>query len=185
MEEVAQVYARALFEVGKERGTLDTVRGQLAQFVDALRDDRQLEVFFFSPYFSTTEKKDGLHRMVEDADETFMSFLESLVERQRMAEIFEIQNKYEDLWDAEMKFLPVEVTSAVELDESTVRSIGEEIARSTGNEVQLTTMVDPDVLGGILVRVGNVIVDASIRSRLDQLRKEVARTGLRSAAQGA
>ncbi|HUA96301.1 MAG TPA: F0F1 ATP synthase subunit delta, partial [Acidimicrobiales bacterium] len=87
MEDVAQVYARALFEVAKERGILDTVRDQLAQFIDALHADRQLEVFFFSPYFSTAEKKDGLHRMVEDAEETFMSFLESLVERQRMPEI--------------------------------------------------------------------------------------------------
>ena len=180
MEDVAQVHARALFEVAKERDVLDAVRDQLGQFVDALRADRQLEIFFFSPYFSTAEKKDGLDRMVEDADVTVMSFLESLVERQRMPEIFGIRARYEDLWDAEKKLLPVEVTSAVALDEATVRSIGEQIGSGTGNTVQLTTVVDPDVLGGIVLRVGNVILDASIRSRLDQVRKEVARAQLPS-----
>lgn len=184
MEEVAQVYARALFEVAKERDVLDTVREQLTQFVDALRADRQLEIFFFSPYFSTAEKKEGLSRMVEGAEPTFMNFLETLVERQRMPEVFGVRAVYEELWDAENKLLPVEVTSAVPLDEGTVRSIGEQIASGTGNQVQLTTVVDPDVLGGIQVRVGNVILDASIRSRLDKLRKEVARAGLPSAGQG-
>jgi F-type H+-transporting ATPase subunit delta len=185
VEDVAQVYARALFEVAKERGVADTVRDQLSQFTDALKADRQLEIFFFSPYFSTADKKDGLVRGIEGAEDTFMNFLESLVERQRMPEIFGIRARYEDLWDTDMKLLPVEVTSAVELDEATVRSIGERIASSTGNQIQLTTVVDPDVLGGIQVRVGNVILDASIKSRLDHLRKEVARAGLPSPGQGA
>ena len=180
MEEVAEVYARALFQVASERGVLDTVREQLAQFVDALSADRQLEIFFVSPYLSTAEKKDGLSRMVEGADQTFMSFLETLVERQRMPEIFHIRARYEAMWDAEMKLLPVEVTSAVPLDEATVRSIGERIGSGTGNTVQLTTVVDPDMLGGIVLRVGNVILDASIRNRLNQLRKQVAQARLTS-----
>ncbi len=175
MEEVAEVYARALFEVAAERGVLDTVREQLAQFVDALSSDRQLEIFFVSPYFSTAEKKAGLGRMVEGADETFMSFLETLVERDRMPEISHIRARYDHLWDTKMRLLPVEVTSAVTLDEATVRSIGERIGSGTGNTIQLTTVVDPDMLGGIVLRVGNTILDASIRNRLDQLRKEVAK----------
>ena len=174
MEEVAGVYARALFEVASERGVLDAVREQLGQFVDALSADRRVEVFFVSPYFSTAEKKEGLSRMVEGAEETFMSFLETLVERQRMPEIFQIRARYDKLWDAEMKLLPVEVTSAVQLDEATVRSIGERIGADTGNKIQLTTVVDPDMLGGVVVRVGNAILDASVRNRLNQLRKQVA-----------
>ena len=174
MEAVAEVYARALFEVAAERGVLDAVREQLGQFVDALSANRQLEIFFVSPYFSTTEKKDGLSRMVEGADETFMRFLETLVERQRMPELFHIKERYEQMWEAEMRLLPVEVTSAVALDEATVRSIGERIGSGTGNRIQLTTVVDPDILGGVVLRVGNTILDGSIRSTLNQLRKQVA-----------
>jgi F-type H+-transporting ATPase subunit delta len=175
VEEVAGVYARALFEVASERDVLDTVREQLAQFVDALSQDRLLEVFFVSPYFTTEEKKDGLSRMVEGADETFMNFLQSVVERDRMPEITHIRDRYQELWDAERKLLPVEVTSAVALDEETVRSIGERIGSETGNTIQLTTVVDPDMVGGIVLRVGNTVLDASIRTRLEQLRKEAAK----------
>jgi ATP synthase F1 delta subunit len=182
VEEVGEVYARALFEVASERGMLDTVRDQLGQFVDVLGTDRGLETFFFSPYFSTVEQKEGLARLVQDADETVMSFLETLVERHRMPEIFHIRARYEELWDAEMKRLPVEVTSAVELDGSIVRDIGERIGTQTGNKIELTSVVDPDILGGIVLRVGDFILDASIRNRLSQLRKQVGQARLPSLA---
>src|SRR5205807_150991 len=113
---------------------------------------------------STEEKKDGLRRVIEGADDTFMNFLEALVERHRMPAIFRIRARYESLWDEERKLLPVEVTSAVNLDEATVNSIGESIGEQTGNRINLTTVVDPNVLGGIVLRVGNYILDASIRN---------------------
>jgi F-type H+-transporting ATPase subunit delta len=174
MEEIAQVYARALFEVAKEQGKLDVVREQLGQFADALNDNADLRVFFFSPYFSTEEKKDGLHRALDGADAAIVNFLETLLERHRMPVIFRIRGEYERLWDSENKLLPVEVTSAVDLDEATVKSIGERIGEQTGQRVELTSKVDPAILGGIVLRVGNSILDASIKHRLDQLRKHVA-----------
>lgn len=180
MEAVSQVYARALFEAASEREALDTVKEQLAEFVAALAASRELEVFFFSPYFSTAEKKGGLSRAVAGADPTFMGFLETLIERKRMPEITRIRERYDKLWDAEMKVLPVLVTSAVPLDEATVASIGESIGRGTGNQIHLTTVVDPDVLGGIVLRVGNVILDASVRNRLNQLRKQISKARLAS-----
>jgi F-type H+-transporting ATPase subunit delta len=174
MEEIAQVYARALFEVAKEQGKLDPVREQLGQFADALDEHRDLAVFFFSPYFSTEEKKQGLHGALEGADPAIVNFLETLLERHRMPVIFRIRQQYEALWDEENKLLPVEVTSAVGLDEATVKSIGERIGEQTGQRVELTSTVDPAILGGIVLRVGNSILDASIKHRLDQLRKHVA-----------
>jgi len=175
VEQVAEVYARALFEVASERDVLDVVRDQLGQFSEVLSANHNLQTFFFSPYLSTEEKKEGLGRLIEGADETFMSFLETLVERSRMPEIFHIRARYEEMWDAEMKLLPVEVTSAVELDESIVRDIGDRIGTQTGNKIELTSVVDPDILGGIVLRVGDFILDASIRNRLDQIRKEIRR----------
>ncbi|MDW5596630.1 ATP synthase F1 subunit delta [Conexibacter stalactiti] len=174
MEEIAQVYSRALFEVAKEQGKLDIVREQLGQFADALEQNRDLAVFFFSPYFSTDEKKEGLTKAVEGADEIFVNFLETLLERHRMPAIYRIRAEYERLWDEENKLLPVEVTSAIDLDEATVKSIGDRIGEQTGQRVELTSKVDPSILGGIVLRVGNQILDASIKHRLDQLRKHVA-----------
>jgi F-type H+-transporting ATPase subunit delta len=175
MEEIAQVWARALFAVAKERGLLDEVREQLGAFADALNENRDLMVFFFSPYFSTQEKKEGLKRAVTGADPVLMNFLEALIERYRMPAIFRIRARYEVLWEDERDLLPVEVTSAIELDKSIVSSIGDRIGEQTKRTVELSSKVDPDILGGIVLRVGNVILDASIRNRLEQLRKQVAR----------
>ena len=175
MEEIAAVYARSLFEVAKEQGKLDSVREQLGEFADALEETRELQVFFFSPYFSTTEKEDGLDRAVSGADAVIINFLKLLIENHRMPVIFRVRRGYDELWEEENKLLPVRVTSAVELDSATVSQIGDKIAEQTGRTVDLSSEVDPDILGGIVVRVGNSILDASIRNRLEQLRRQVAR----------
>jgi ATP synthase F1 delta subunit len=133
-----------------------------------------MATFFFSPYFSSEEKKSALKRAVDGADPIFMNFLEALIERHRMPVIFRIRAEYARLWDAEKKLLPVQITSAVPLDEKTVKSIGDRISEQTGQTVELSSSVDPDLIAGIVLRVGNVILDASIRSRLNQLRKTVA-----------
>ena len=174
MEEIAQVYARSLFEVAREQDKLDEIREQLGQFADALADDHDLQVFFFSPYFSTQEKQDGLDRAVTGADEALVNFLKLLIENHRMPVIFRVRRNYDGLWEEENQLLPVSVTSAVELDEATVREIGDRIAEQTGRKVDLSASVEPDILGGIVVRVGNSVLDASVRNRLEQLRKQVA-----------
>jgi F-type H+-transporting ATPase subunit delta len=175
MEEIAQVYSRALFDAAKEQDKLDVVREQLGQFADALSESRDLQVFFFSPYFSAEEKKEGLRRALEDADETVLNFLELLVEKHRMPAMFRIRREFDELWERENRLLPVQVTSAIELDENTVKQIGDAIGKQTGQRIELTSQVDPDILGGIVLRVGNSILDASIRNRLEQLRKQVAK----------
>jgi F-type H+-transporting ATPase subunit delta len=175
MQEIADVYARALFEVAKENGVLDRVHEELGEFADAISEDRDLQVFLFSPYFSSEEKKEGVRRIVTDADERLLNFLELLAERHRMPVLFRIRRELDSMWADENKLLPVTVTSAVELDEELVNSIGERIEEQTGRRVELSSNVDPDVLGGLQVRVGNMVLDATVRNRLEQLRKQVAR----------
>ena len=175
MEEIASVYGRSLFEVARDHGNLDLVREQIGQVADALESDQQLQVFFFSPYFSTPEKKDGLHRAITDADPVVVNFLELLIEKHRMPALFRVRRVLDKLWQDENRLLPVSVTSAVQLDQSTVRQIADGIAQQTGRRVALTARVEPDILGGIIVRVGNSVLDASIRHRLDKLRRQVAR----------
>jgi F-type H+-transporting ATPase subunit delta len=174
MEEIAEVYSRSLFEVASEHGDLDRVHEELGQFADALDESRDLQVFFFSPYFSSQEKKDAIGKLLEDADESFVRFLELLAERHRMPAIFRIRRQFDSRWREENKLLPVTLTSAVELDPQTVEGIGKKIEEQTGQKVELTTTVDDDVLGGIVLQVGNMVLDASVRARLEKLRKNVA-----------
>ncbi len=174
MQELAQVYARSLFAVAREQDKLDLIRDQLGQFADVVSENRELAVFFFSPYFSSAEKQDGLARILEGADANFQNFLNLLIENHRMPVIFRIRAEYQRLWDEENRTLPVEITSAVVLDPATTESLGNTIGERAGRKVTLTARVDPDILGGIVVRVGNSILDASIRNRLEQLRRHVA-----------
>ena len=175
MEEIATVYARSLFEVALETGKLDALKEQLDQVADAFEADRNLTVFFFSPYFSTQEKKDGLHKLIVGAEAALVNFLELLVENHRMPAIFRVRRAFDGLWEKHNRLLPVQVTSAIELDKKVIDQIGAKIAEQTGRKVELTAAVDPDILGGVVVRVGNNILDASIRNRLDQLRRQVAK----------
>ncbi len=174
MEEIAEVYSRALFEAAKDHDVLDRVHDELDEFADALSESRELQVFFFSPYFSSQEKKEGIRKLVDEADERFVNFLELLAERHRMPVLFRIRRRFDSLWAEENKLLPVQVTSAVDLDEKLVQGIGERIQEQTGRKVDLSSKVDPDVLGGLVLQVGNMVLDASVRSRLERLRKQVA-----------
>lgn len=174
MEGLARVYAESLFEVAREKGKLDTVRDQLAQLCDAFEADRDLEVFFFSPYFSSQEKLDGLDRAVEDANPELRNFLELLVEKHRMPALFRIRREFEDLWKQENRRLDVTLTSAIELDPSVIEEVGAAVEKQTGREVDLTSRVDEGIIGGLVLQVGNMVLDTSIHHNLEKLRQSVA-----------
>jgi ATP synthase F1 delta subunit len=175
MEEIAEVYSRSLFDVAKEQDALDEIHDQLGEFADALGDSHELQVFFFSPYFSSEEKKDGIRKLIEGGNDYFVRFLELIAEKHRMPAIFRIRRAFDALWQEENRLLPVQVVSAVELDDSTLEEIGKRIEEQTGRRVELTSEVNPDVLGGLVLRVGNMILDASVRMKLERLRKQVAK----------
>src|SRR3954463_4768626 len=83
MEEIAEVYARSLFEVAMDQNQLDEIHEQLDEFHHVLSENRQLQLFFFSPYFSSDEKKDGVAKVIDGGNEYFVRFLELRVEKQR------------------------------------------------------------------------------------------------------
>ncbi|MFL5907841.1 MAG: F0F1 ATP synthase subunit delta [Solirubrobacterales bacterium] len=175
MEEIARVYAGALFGAAKGRDKLDAIRDQLGQFADALAENREMQLYFFSPYFSSAEKREGLEKAVAGAEPELLNFLELLIEKHRMPVLFRIRRQFDALWAKENKRLGVTVTSAVELDPQVAERIGAEIEQQTGNTVELESKVDPDILGGLVVQVGNMVLDTSIRNRLEKLRKSVAK----------
>src|SRR3954468_9859720 len=174
MADVARVYAQGLFEGGRDKGKLDPLQQQLGQFADAVDGNRELQVFFFSPYLSTAEKQEGIERAITGAEPELVNFLELLVDKHRMTEVFRIRREFDELWKHENRRLDVTVTSAVELDRAVVEKIGQEVERQTGEKVDLASRVDGEILGGIVLQVGNMVLDASIRSRLEKLRKSVA-----------
>jgi F-type H+-transporting ATPase subunit delta len=175
MEEIARVYSEALFDVAKEKGKLDEIHEQLGQVADGIADNRDLQVFLFSPYFSSSEKREGISRVVSGADPELVNFLELLAEKHRMPAIFRIRRRFDEAWAKEKRRLEVKLTSAVGLPPDLVEEVGKQIEKQTGQTIELETDVDENVLGGIVLQVGNMVLDASVRNKLERLRKEVAK----------
>src|ERR1700712_854059 len=174
MEALAEVYARSLYEVAQDQDKIAVIREQLGQFADALAENRELQVFFFSSYFSTKEKTDGLARAVDGIDETLSNFLNLLIEKHRMPAVLRMRTIFDRITEDHEGLLPVQITSAIALDPKTTESLGARIGDQTGRKVRLNAVVDPEIIGGLVLRVGNQILDASIRTRLERLRRQVA-----------
>jgi F-type H+-transporting ATPase subunit delta len=174
VEEIARVYGDALFEVANESDRLDEIHDELGEFADVLADSRDMQIFLFSPYFSSAEKRDGIARVISGGDEELVNFLELLAEKHRMPAIFRIRRHFDEKWAEEKRRLEVRITSAVPLDKSVVKRVGDEIERKTKKKIDLESDVDEEILGGLVLRVGNMVLDASLRAKLERLRKEVA-----------
>jgi F-type H+-transporting ATPase subunit delta len=174
LEDIGSIYAEALFEVAKENGKLDEVREQLAQVVEAIDSNRELQIFFFSPYFTSAEKREGISKAFVGAEDELVNFLELMAEKHRVPAIFATSRIFDELWAVERRRLEVRLISAVELDAKVVKRVGKEIEERTGREIDLEAEVDEDILGGLVLRVGNMICDASVRGKLERLRREVA-----------
>lgn len=173
MEEIARIYATSLFEAAEDRGKVDSIRQQLDQFAAAVESNDELRLLLFSPYFSGEEKADGLTRIISGAEPEFVNFLKLLAERHRLPAIQRIRTQYEALWAEHNKLLPVTVTSAVDLPPETIEKIGSSVEQQTGRKVELTGKVDDQIIGGLVLQVGNMVLDASIKGRLERLRKSV------------
>ena len=174
MEEIARVYANALFEAARDTDQLDEIHEQLGQFTDAMNESNDMRVFFFSPYFSSKEKREAISAAISGASKELVNFLELLAEKHRMPAIFVIKRRFDELWAEAKKRLEVTLTSAVELDRGVIDQIGDTVEKQTNRDIDLETNVDPDILGGLVLRVGNMVLDASLRNKLERLRKEVA-----------
>jgi ATP synthase F1 delta subunit len=175
MEAIARVYAEALFEVAKDEDKLDEIHDQLGQVADTIAENRDLQVFLFSPYFSSAEKRDGIDRLISGAEPELVNFLKLLAEKHRMPVIFRIRRRFDEMWAREERRLAVRLTSAVELPSSVVKELGREIEEQTGQTIELSSDVDENILGGLVLQVGNMVLDASVRNKLERLRKEVAK----------
>jgi F-type H+-transporting ATPase subunit delta len=173
---VAQrMYARALLEAAQERDRLAPVREQLADFVDSVREVPELRELLRNPQVEPRAKVAILEALLGDADELVRNFLLLLAERGRAAEVEEVGREFERLVAREEGRIEVELTTAVELTDDEARDIVRQIERVAGQKVDATRTVDPQLIGGIVLRAGTLLVDASVRGRLERLRRELVR----------
>jgi F-type H+-transporting ATPase subunit delta len=174
MAVVARTYARALFEAAKDAGRIDEVRDQLAMFVEAVDEVPELRSLIRNPELDPPTKAAALDAVLEGADEVIRNFVRLVTQKGRAAQLDEIAREYEALVAAEEHILSVELTTAYELSDEEAESIVKQIEQESGRRVEAARTVDPDLIGGLVLKAGSLEVDSSVRGRLDRLRRELA-----------
>lgn len=168
-----RIYAKAAFEAAKEKGTLALVAEQFGDFVGAVDDSAELRNLLQNPQVDARAKQAALAAALTDADPTFRNFVLLVTEKGRIAEISEVHEEFERLIAQEERVIQVELTTAHELSDADAAEILQQIEQTAGQRVEATRTVDPDLIGGLVLRAGSILVDSSVRGRLDKLRDEL------------
>jgi ATP synthase F1 delta subunit len=168
-----RIYARALYEAAKEHNRLETVREELADFVEAQRQVPELRELLRNPQLDHRLKASALEELLGGEEQLVRNFLLLLAEKNRAGEIEEITREFERLVAEEEGILDVELTTAVELSDEEAGDVIQQIEKASGRKVEATRRVDPDLIGGLVLQVGSLRLDASVRGRLNQLRQEL------------
>ena len=165
-------YAEALFEAARERDELEEVLSDLGEFVDALHDSEELRLFFYGGQIPERQKRRALDALTEGMKTQATNFLKVLVDNGREEILEEVLVRYEQLVKEHLGRIEVEVTTALELSEEQQDRLKERLGSVLeGLEIILETNVDPDLIGGAVFKYGGLMMDGSIRGRLESLRE--------------
>ena len=177
MAVVHQVYAEALLRAAKDAKRVDAVRDEFAGFVGALRASEELAGLLRNPQIDPRAKQEALQAALAEADDTFLNFVRLVAEKGRAGELEAIYEEWERLLAAEERILEVELTTAVELSDDEAAAVVRKIEEASRRRVEATRTVDPELIGGLVLRAGSVRVDGSVRGRLNSLRDELLARG--------
>jgi F-type H+-transporting ATPase subunit delta len=170
---VDRVYASALFEAAEEEGRLEPVREQLAQLVEAERQVPELRELLRNPQVDPRARRAALEDVLAGSEELLRNFLFVLADKGRAAQLEEIALEFERLVAEHEGVVHAELTTAVELSDDEADKLLGQIEQASGRKVEATRSVDPDLIGGIVLQVGSHRLDASVRGRLDRLRRRL------------
>lgn len=174
VEQVAVVYARALLEVAAEKGALAETAEEVEFLRGLLAKEVQLRLFIESPRIERSRKRGVLEGALRGkASDVFVNFLLLLIDRGRADKLTGILEAFGKLYDEQQGLVRATVTSAVELDTGAVAKLSEVLSQRLGKRFEITNRVDPEILGGLLVRFDGWVADGSLRTALAALRTKM------------
>ena len=176
MRSASLQYATALADIALEQGAAEPVKKQLEDFGAAHAESGELRNVLSSPAVERTEKHGVIEKLVArlGASRIVRNFLFVVVDNQRTHLLPEILQTFEDVIRQRQGVAEAEVTSAAELTAPQKKQLQETLERLTGRKIQAKYSLDPAVLGGAVVRIGDTIYDGSVRNRLNQMRARLA-----------
>jgi F-type H+-transporting ATPase subunit delta len=173
MSVVDRVYASALFEAARERGRLEPVRDELQQVVAAEAEVPELRELLRNPQLDPRARASALEDVLSGGEELLRNFLLVLADKGRTGSLEEIAREFERLIAEHEGIVHAELTTAVELSDEEAQTLLRQIEQASGRKVEATRSVDPELIGGIVLQVGSHRLDASVRGRLERLRREL------------
>lgn len=171
---IAKRYAVALFNAAVKQDVADQVNDDVSSFVELLRANKDLVGFLKSPEVLTDAKKQLVVDVFSDRTAgLFVKFILLLIDKKRLKHILEIADAYEQLYEQLQGILEARIVTAVPLDADLEQRAVDRLEETTGKTIRLKKTVDPDIIGGMIVIVGDNIIDGSIRYKLEQMRKSL------------
>lgn len=171
LAEIAQPYAQALMSVAQSNNVTEQIGEDVRGLLNLLQESPQLRNFIDNPFVEMNDKKAVIGRVLgEGANSYLRNFLMLLVDRRRISFLPDVCQQYLALLRQLTQTVLAEVTSAVPLSESQQQTIKEKVIAMTGaHQVELSAKIDTDIIGGVIIKVGSQVVDASLRGQLRRL----------------
>ena len=176
VQTVARRYASALADVVLQRGEAREVQAELTTWAEMLAAHQNLRDVFANPTIALDQKRKVLNRLIELSKprETTANFLKVLLQNQRLTELSEINKKFAQTLDERAGLVAATVTTARPIPADIHHRLEGALASLTGKKVRIDFVTDPNLIGGVVTRIGSTVYDGSLRNQLEQIKEKMA-----------
>jgi len=172
--EIAKKYSQAIFSLAEEKDKFIEFKKDLNKVWDVISENDELENALFHPRVEISEKKQILKRLFEgEISKELFNFLSLLVEKRRIFYLKVINDQFNNLVNKRKNILEIEVVSAIELDDTLNKKLKNKIQKELDFDVMLKNTVDPDIIAGLILKIGDKIIDGSIRQEINDLKEKI------------
>lgn len=172
---VAQRYAEALFQVSSAQGSLEKVDAELAGLSQVLAENKELVNFLSSPIVEASDKKQVVTQLFSGkVDAMVLNTMLLMFDKKRGDAVAALHETFRTLFNDYRKRTKVRVVSALPMDEQEVAGIKRELAKATSREIEMDVAIDPEIIGGLVVSIGDQVIDSSLKGRLQSLARTLA-----------
>ena len=172
---LARRYAQALFEIAVQ-GELDKIEGELRELTNLIQTNAEVAHVLYHPHISLSDKKSLMDKLLAgQLSKTVRHFLYLLIDRRRQNLLPDIQKEFKKLADQARNIVEAKVASAMELTPSQEERLQKELVRITGKNVRMVKEVRPELIGGVLVQIGDRVIDGTVAYKLQRMRESLSK----------
>lgn len=171
---VARRYAEAFFSIAQDAGKIDEYQTELGKIVQSIKETEGLGDYFAHPLIPAKAKKEVATKLyAKEVSPITLNFLLLVLDKKRETYLDLIYKEYEEMADESKNIRKAELFSAMPVSDEDLKTLSENLSRSTGKTIQLAVTIDPSMLGGVKIRMGDKIIDASVAKKLEMLKRNL------------